>query len=281
MHWIVQNNLWAEAAYDGFIEALHRLKVDYTRVQLLPFVDKIIPEDFDKNTTPIEDAPSAIIDESLALFPSGSTKLSRIAKQRGWKGAMMNDNMQFDKWKEGVGENLLNHGAITCTVEQVLEHVDNIPQELFTRPCHDNKAYSGRTHTKDNFIYWAKEISKVDPSEEDPQSTLLNRTTPIIFGQYHKILAEYRFMVVDGQVVTGSIYKLGSRVIYDSAYVNDDALAYAQRMVKQWQPARAFVIDVCETPKGYKVVEYNCINCSGFYACDYFKFIDAIENMRL
>jgi hypothetical protein len=31
-------------------------------------------------------------------------------------------------------------------------------------------------------------------------------------------------------------------------------------------------MDVCETENGYKVVEFNCFNASGFYNCD----VDAV-----
>jgi hypothetical protein len=77
-----------------------------------------------------------------------------------------------------------------------------------------------------------------------------------------EIFSEYRFLVVDGEVVTGSQYK------------------YAQSMVDLWNPNRAFAIDIALTKNGYKVIEINSINSAGFYHCDIGKFVNAINNMK-
>ena len=46
-----------------------------------------------------------------------------------------------------------------------------------------------------------------------------------------------------------------------------------------WSPARAFVLDLCDTPDGIKIVEAGCINAAGFYAADMQLLLMAIENM--
>ena len=48
-------------------------------------------------------------------------------------------------------------------------------------------------------------------------------------------------------------------------------------MVDIYQLADAFVIDVCRTKDGLKIVECNCINCSGFYNIDEQKLIVSLE----
>ena len=49
-------------------------------------------------------------------------------------------------------------------------------------------------------------------------------------------------------------------------------------MISIYQPAEAFVMDICLTPDGWKIVEINCINCSGFYNGDMQKLLIALEN---
>ena len=84
---------------------------------------------------------------------------------------------------------------------------------------------------------------------------------------------------MDGRIVTGSMYRLGHRVVYDP-YVPPHCLDFADQMIRQWQPARAFVMDVAETPDGPKIIEINNINCSGFYACNMGRIVDAVEQME-
>lgn len=38
-----------------------------------------------------------------------------------------------------------------------------------------------------------------------------------------------------------------------------------------------FVIDVCDTPDGLRIVEINTINCAGFYAGDIQRLVAALE----
>ena len=50
--------------------------------------------------------------------------------------------------------------------------------------------------------------------------------------------------------------------------------------IADWQPHRAFVIDVCDTPDGPRIVEINTINAAGFYAGDVQRIVAALEEME-
>jgi hypothetical protein len=43
--------------------------------------------------------------------------------------------------------------------------------------------------------------------------------------------------------------------------------------------AEAYVIDVCRTEDGLRIIETNCINASGYYDADLQKLIGAIEGL--
>ena len=50
-------------------------------------------------------------------------------------------------------------------------------------------------------------------------------------------------------------------------------------MIKIYEPAEAFVIDVCLLLNGeMKIVEINCFNSSGFYDADIQKIVMSIED---
>jgi len=50
-------------------------------------------------------------------------------------------------------------------------------------------------------------------------------------------------------------------------------------MVDLWSPDVGFVLDIADTPEGFKVIEVNCLNASGFYACDMAKVVFALEEL--
>ena len=127
---------------------------------------------------------------------------------------------------------------------------------------------------RDDFDHWRKRVIELGEGY-----TTLDADTMVSWASPKVIYKEYRFFVVDKQIVGESIYKIGNKIVYQPL-VEDDARTFAQQMIDLWQPARAFVLDVAMVPDGYKVVEINCINSAGFYAIDVAKFVMAIEAME-
>ena len=90
------------------------------------------------------------------------------------------------------------------------------------------------------------------------------------------IFSEYRFWIVHGDIICASLYKRGSKVMY-SDQVDECYFDYVRDRISTWQPHAAFVIDVCDTPDGIKIVEINTLNSCGFYAADIPKLVMALE----
>jgi hypothetical protein len=49
-------------------------------------------------------------------------------------------------------------------------------------------------------------------------------------------------------------------------------------MVNLFQLAEVFVIDICLSDQGWKIVECGCVNSAGFYAADLQKLLMSIED---
>lgn len=266
MFWIVQSNLFREENYEQMIEALTRLQVPHTIAKVLPFVDELEPE--------------PVVPEGSSVFVCGSTKLMRMAETRRWSpGSFMNANMTYEMWNKHMGRHLLNPDAVVGPLDAI-----NFPEpgEFFIRPCADGKAFSGRCFYRAEFEKWREHMINSEGiivnAKFERHKLGCQPDTLVMISPYRHIQREYRFFVVDQQVITGSLYKIGGRAATDPQ-VDPDVWAFTQRMVDQWIPSRAFVIDVAMTEEGLKIVEYNCINCSGFYACDTAKIVGAIESM--
>ncbi|SOC21640.1 uncharacterized protein DUF4343 [Rhodobacter maris] len=115
----------------------------------------------------------------------------------------------------------------------------------------------------------------LDP-EEIPHGSLRPETR-MMLTQPVRILTEWRIWVVAGEVVTFLLYKEGDRVTYRSE-IDADALAFAQGLARL-NPgyATAYVMDICRTESGLKLLETNCINAAGFYAADVMTLAAAID----
>ena len=56
-----------------------------------------------------------------------------------------------------------------------------------------------------------------------------------------------------------------------------DGILFAEEMANIYQVAEAFVMDICLTTEGWKIVEINCVNSAGFYQADVEKLVMALE----
>ena len=114
MLWVIQSNLFNEAGYARFVDALDHLGLEYVTVKPIPFTNRLLPEDFDSFTQDIDDVEEPFIYTTQNILAFGATSLTRVSKARGWyPGTYLNDNFDFAVWREGYGkENVLNHDAI-------------------------------------------------------------------------------------------------------------------------------------------------------------------------
>lgn len=61
--------------------------------------------------------------------------------------------------------------------------------------------------------------------------------------------------------------------------ITDSLLKYVKDRVFEFWVSDSYVIDVSETPNGFKVVEYNNTNTSGLYGCGAVAIVQAINKI--
>jgi len=250
MIWVVQENLFNEKEYRRFLQIIEKSGIEYRTVKVIPFSHEMIPA----------------IEYEGKKVAYGSTTLMKIVLKEGWDpGCYFNENFDARKWSPAYGKDMLNSDAVFCKFKDVpLDY-----EEIFIRPCEDLKLFTGEVTSRDKFKEWQERVLTMD------SESTLTKETYVAVSMPKKINREYRFFVVDGEIVTGSLYKIG-RTVTTSIAVEPAALKFAQRMVRKWSPHKVFVIDVAHTPEGYKVIEINCANGAGFYSCDVSKLVQAI-----
>ena len=253
MFWVVQNNLFKEEGFKTLIQTIERMKLPYKIVKAVSFVGDITPD----------------INPENPVIAIGAYSLWKVAKRKGWKpGVFVNENFTFPKFVKNYGDNLLNKEAHLSTIEGFEPKYD----EFFVKPCKDSKVFAGQKMTWEKFKEWRDKI--LDLGWEGT----VTGNTCVVQAPVKEIYREYRFFVVNGKVITGSQYRVGTRV-FSTECNEKDVIRYAQKMVNLWSPAAGFVMDVAITPDGFKVIEVNCLNASGFYACDMSKVVFALEEL--
>ncbi len=243
-------------------EALDRLGIPFSWHKVIPFVGDLTPE------------PEIADPDNVVLF--GSYTLWRYAAKRGFKPGVF-------KLRPFVHETTW-HPYLLNGSDSIFLHLKDIPGRLpddsrswFLRPVDDSKEVPGTVKTTRDIISLAQNVLALSV-DEIPKGSLRHDTL-LMLSQPSRILREWRLWVVGGKVVTYSLYKEGMRVVYRPE-IDEDALNFAQRLVDlnpDYSPA--FVIDICRTEDGLRMLETNCINAAGFYAADLMRLVDAIEGL--
>lgn len=272
--WVLQDNLYSEYGYQRFIDFIVDHDYNHVFVKPIPFANIIIPVGYNHWDGDVETAPNPIDDENQPIVAFGSITLNKVATKRGWEpGIFTNENFEYDIWKSAFGEqHILNEDATIGTIEALTKL--RFDEPVFVRPTKDTKAFAGQVFEGWELSDWLNEVAQIEPSDDTP----LHKDTRILISSAKNIEQEYRMFIVNGQVITGSLYKQGD-VVKHSELIDDDVYQFTQQMIDEWQPAEAFVIDIARSNGQMKIIEINTINSAGFYAADVTKIVDAIDQM--
>lgn len=242
MHYLIQNEMFKYDDYVRFVEFLEKHKIPHTIIDFKNIESVEIPY----NT-----------------FCYGSVEMSKRLKELNlYPGSFFGINLDFNIIKEHYGNNLLNYNS------EIYKHTE-LPEYKgvkFLRPVMDSKAFNGGIYSYYDYL---GQLEHINSRYDEPIDVQMN--------DVHEIYKEARVWVVKGKVIDSAYYKLSPYLPYTKT-VDPLLLEFAQQMVDIYQPSDAFVIDICNTPNGMKIVELSCINCAGFYSIDFYKIINALED---
>jgi hypothetical protein len=198
------------------------------------------------------------------IFFYGSTMLTELAWERGWRTLVFYDPAWFDPqcWI-GKRKDFLNETHRVISLDQLRR--DWIAEPTFLKSV-ELKVLTGQV------------IEESDRNEWIADRDHLDGEILVLLSPFHEIDKEWRFFVVDGAVVTGSLYRSNGQVsILDP--ISDDMWARAQTLTLDWMPTDTVVMDVAMLRTGEcKIVEFNCLNSSGVYNSNMNDLVAALRN---
>lgn len=248
MLYLIQENLYHEFHQEKLIDTLNRFALEYQFIKIKPFIDEIEFETDRKD-----------------VFIFGAVKAAHLAKKYEWNpGSFYNENHDYVVYSKYYKENMLNWDS---KIQKISEPIE-IDGPFFARPTGDTKLFKGEIY--ENKDLWNFSLSYYLSQEKANPDALIQ------VASVKDIYQEYRCFIINGEVITASMYKLGNRVVYKECF-EEEILNFANQMASVYQPAQAFVMDVCRTSDGLKIVECNCINCCGFYDINIQKLLITLE----
>lgn len=180
------------------------------------------------------------------------------------------ENFRCTAYYSYFGEYLLNSSyAIMAGVEAVRQRdwlfsTFGRGGRVFARPADCQKLFVGRCIALDDFR------DALAPARYDP-------TALVVVSSPKEIGREWRFVVAGDRVVAASRYAdSGRRDVARGC--PGEVREHAERILSEvsWRPDPIFMMDLCESEDGLRLVELNGFSCSWIYECDPVAVVDAV-----
>jgi hypothetical protein len=220
-------------------------------------------------------------DEDCVVF-YGTLNLGRqLQRQKVWvPGVYCNfKNLCCLTYFSYFGKYLLNKDYTMLPMLEIQRRRDEIFDKygvdncIFIRPDSGAKTFTGQVIKKEELD---KDIKAFANYAAKPIDEIL-----LIVSSPKVIESEYRFVIIDKKVVTGSQYIKNGKIYNSKKYpVEAEELAFKIAQEK-WQPDIAFTLDICKSDGEYHLLECNSFSCSGLYKCLLEPVVKAISEAAL
>lgn len=170
------------------------------------------------------------------------------------------DRFDMSKYMKHVPRQLLNGRGEIMKLGELMERSFKTPK--FIKPGRDLKLFTGAV------LEAGTKFSEYLNTIQYDMHFHTSMDENVIVADPVEILAEWRFFVVKGSIAAASQYRKFGQLKW-TRDIPTHILEGAKKMVGLYKPARCFTMDLALTGNlDLRIVEYNCINCSGLYNAD-------------
>lgn len=241
--WLVQTNVERESTSPAMLRQA-------CAAEQLPFYAlSVIPGSPTLPELPLIDGP--------VVFHGRTTLILRAFEHPTWRRGIFFDPATFQHraYVQAYGERMLNADARILSWAQLTREPHSPDEFVFLKPNDDLKLFTG------GILRFAEVLDLYENLGR--ASRPIPPTSEVVLGKPVEIDAEWRLFIVDGEVVTGSMYRPSGE-----AHLPRELLEFARKVAADWTPAGVFVLDVARVDHSWKIVECNCFNGSRFYQAD-------------
>lgn len=261
LNWILQKNLTKPAILQAIKSALHSPQEIWQEVEIVPFSSGI-PDVKRKDAIPV-------------VYGSTTFMLNAFEDPYLRQGVFYRpDTFQMKNYADQWGSEMLNGAGRLLTLAAFNQLEAAADEVFFIRPNHDGKEFSGRVESLEELQNWSKRICALDLPD-------VNGSTEIWLAHPQKILKEWRLFIVDDEIVSASRYMLNGELNESAADIPAAMLDFAKARIAEYRLADIYVMDIAEIASGYKLIECNCFNGTGFYQHNIAKVVRAVSDFLI
>lgn len=257
IRWIIQNNLIAENDLKQLQKACVDIGADFEEIIVVPFSSEI---------------PKFTNDDKTNIYYGATTLINNIYQQfNNPKGVFFDDKtFSMENYLHVWGEHMLSSEAKKTTFKEFW--TENHPDDSlwFVRPDADDKSFNGEVRSFSEIKTFIENAMKVD-------NVILTEDTKIIVGPPYNIAKEWRNYIVNGKVVTSSLYRKNFKLKKDRDDAPAEMIKFVEDRCKEYMPHKIFAMDIALCGGDYYIIECGCLNSVGLYASDVYKIVKSVS----
>jgi hypothetical protein len=256
----VTRPIWLiEANVDGL--ATEPIQSEIRRQGMATYVVKHLPA----LATPKDIAGSETLPMDACVIFRGTLPLMRhIQGARRWRpgGWCTFQNLACSTYYAYFGDYLLNRDYAMLPVGDAVRLANSlfarygVNEMLFVRPDSVDKSFNGTVVDRHSFL-------------PTLAGAIFDPSTMIVIAKPKNITHEWRLIIGNGRVLAGSQYAVGG-IMQLMPGVPEEVTAFVSDILDRvaFRPDPLFVIDVCNSEDGLKILELNSFSCSAHHGAD-------------
>lgn len=256
--YVIQNNLIAENDLKQLQNACLNNNIEFEEVTVIPFTTEL---------------PKFTLDEKSNIYYGSTTFINNVFQQLK-PASIFFDPSQFliSNYISRYKDLMLNSEARLTTIREFIKEDLADDSLWFVRPDADDKSFDGNVMSFSKLKNWQSNMLQFD-------DTKLTLDSKIIINAPYNLKKEWRNFVVNGEVVTSSLYRENFRLKKSNTDIPLEMLEFVKRACEIYQPAKAFAMDIALCGDEYYIIECGCINSVGFYHADIEKLVKALTTV--
>lgn len=260
IRWIVQNNLSAEGGdCHKIAQACKDFDIESEGIQVIPFSPNI---------------PEFTKDDKINIYYGATTLMYNVYHQLNKPAGLFFDEETFsmENYNSIWGDYMLNgpNDAKVTTFKAFGKENHPDDELFFCRPDADDKSFNGDVRT-------FADIKNMLSNMVIADNVVLTEDTKIIISKPYNIAKEWRNYIVDGKVITSSMYRKNFRLHKDGNDIPADMIKFVEDRCKEYVPHKIFAMDIALCGDEYFIIECGCLNSVGFYAADISKIVRSVS----
>lgn len=185
------------------------------------------------------------------------------------------ENYECYKYYGYYGDKLLNNRYVMMGFNDLPRMMRSLfkmwqVDTLFVRPSNGYKTFPGQLLKINSYIEDYRVLSLCYGGIDKDQL--------IVVAPFEEIIQESRYLIIDGDIVTGCVYSINGELIKDLQIMDGASWEFAKSVCDRYKPDEIFTLDVAKIKtEEYKVLEINSFCCAGLYNMDIDTVVDAVN----